>query len=224
MKESKSILLVAMSLLMVLSMAACGGGSEPASTGSGAQASSKPAASSAPAQTGGGSSGGGRDADKLRNELSEGYMGLTENGEFMYYAGNDDTSRALLMFYNPADAKHYVFAGPVTESEEEGWLEITDEKDNLGLLFAVEAVDGGIVLDMGDLGSAILGEATVEDVIAAMLAIEGGTSPVTPGEGAGADEPVGDDEEYVGEDEEYVEDDGEYVDEEYVEDEELEEE
>lgn len=214
MKRIKKLSVLAIGLTMLFSLAACGSDDKASSsspaTSTAPIASSKPATSNAPAASGGGS-GTKRDATALKSELIEGYMGVSENGEFMYYAGNDDGSRALLMFYNPANAEHYVFAGPVTVSDEEGYLSITDEQDNLGLLFAVEEVDGGIVLEMGDLGSAILGEASVEDVVAAMLAIEDGTSPVTPGENGGGDEELEDEE--VG--------DEELLDEEMLEDEEL---
>lgn len=122
-----------------------------------------------------------RDIDALKSVLVEAYMGLTETGEGVYYAGSENGEIGLLMFLSSDASEHYVFVGPMADNGN-GTLTITDERDGITLTFSVSAIEDGVEIDMGDeLGTAILGEATVDEVIDAMVLIENGTMPVLPG-------------------------------------------
>lgn len=120
------------------------------------------------------------DPDNLRSLFVEAYMGLTEDGAGVYYAGSADGSIALLMFLDADAMEHYVFVGPIVDNGG-GSVTITDEEDGLTLTFSVTSFADGIVIDMGDeLGIATLGDADVDEVIDAMLEIENLTTAVVP--------------------------------------------
>lgn len=125
------------------------------------------------------SSSSGRDTDELKNKLAEAYMGLTEDGAGVYYAGSLDGEIGLLMLLDEGNAEHYVFVGPVVDNGG-GSVTITDEQDGLTLTFSVYDHEDGIEIDMGDdLGTAVLEETDVDEVIDRMIEIESSTTALS---------------------------------------------
>lgn len=178
-------------MMVVLSLGLCGcGGSD--SKEESTEKTSAPAATEASAteEPEAGSeeetetSDSGEDEDiyeYLKNNLDTGRMGLTENGEGVYYAATSDCSTCLLVFADPESAKSANFVGPasITEGDDGEYVTITDNDSGNSITFSVtQQEDGTWILDMGDLGMAAVEDCTVSECVDAFKAIDEGTVPV----------------------------------------------
>lgn len=108
--------------------------------------------------------------------LTECYSGETEAGETFIYAANDDGTFCSVLVIDQDD--NYVsFVGEGTFDEENGTVTITDEVSEMALTFGVAVNDDDtLTLDMGDLGSATVQEATLAVSVQGLkYAVENGT-------------------------------------------------
>lgn len=108
--------------------------------------------------------------------LTECYSGETEAGETFIYAANDDGTFCSVLVIDQDD--NYVsFVGEGTFDEENGTVTITDEVSEMALTFGVVVNDDDtLTLDMGDLGSATVEEATLAVAVQGLkYAVENGT-------------------------------------------------
>ena len=108
--------------------------------------------------------------------LTECYSGETEAGETFIYAANDDGTFCSVLVIDQDD--NYVsFVGEGTFDEENGTVTITDEVSEMALTFGVIVNDDDtLTLDMGDLGSATVEEATLAVAVQGLkYAVENGT-------------------------------------------------
>ena len=108
--------------------------------------------------------------------LTECYSGETEAGETFIYAANDDGTFCSVLVIDQDD--NYVsFVGEGTFDEENGTVTITDEVSEMALTFGVAVNDDDtLTLDMGDLGSATVEEATLAVAVQGLkYAVENGT-------------------------------------------------
>lgn len=108
--------------------------------------------------------------------LTECYSGETEAGETFIYAANEDGTFCSVLVIDQDD--NYVsFVGEGTFDEENGTVTITDEVSEMALTFGVAVNDDDtLTLDMGDLGSATVQEATLAVAVQGLkYAVENGT-------------------------------------------------
>lgn len=108
--------------------------------------------------------------------LTECYSGETEAGETFIYAANEDGTFCSVLVIDQDD--NYVsFVGEGTFDEENGTVTITDEVSEMSLTFGVAVNDDDtLTLDMGDLGSATVQEATLAVAVQGLkYAVENGT-------------------------------------------------
>lgn len=108
--------------------------------------------------------------------LTECYSGETEAGETFIYAANEDGTFCSVLVIDQDD--NYVsFVGEGTFDEENGTVTITDEVSEMSLTFGVTVNDDDtLTLDMGDLGSATVQEATLAVAVQGLkYAVENGT-------------------------------------------------
>ena len=108
--------------------------------------------------------------------LTECYTGETEAGETFIYAANEDGTFCSVLVIDQDD--NYVsFVGEGTFDEENGTVTITDEVSAMALTFGVAVNDDDtLTLDMGDLGSATVEEATLAVAVQGLkYAVENGT-------------------------------------------------
>lgn len=108
--------------------------------------------------------------------FNECYAGITDDENTYAYLGFGD-EMAALMFYNADSNESGSFVGSYETDEDNGAITITDESLGVTMTFTVEEVADGYLLDMGDIGSAIVGEVSTEDFVEAMQAIAEGTEP-----------------------------------------------
>ena len=111
-----------------------------------------------------------------RQILTECYSGETEAGENFIYAANDDGTFCSVLVIDQDD--NYVsFVGEGTFDEENSTVTITDEVSEMALTFGVAVNDDDtLTLDMGDLGSATVQEATLAVAVQGLkYAVENGT-------------------------------------------------
>ena len=108
--------------------------------------------------------------------LTECYLGVTEADETFIYAANEDGSFCSVLVIDQDD--NYVsFIGEGTFDEENATVTIDDEVSEMSLTFGVTANDDDtLTLDMGDLGSATVEEATLAVAVQGLkYAVENGT-------------------------------------------------
>ena len=108
--------------------------------------------------------------------LTECYSGETEAGETFIYAANEDGTFCSVLVIDQDD--NYVsFIGKGTFDEENATVTIEDEVSEMSLTFGVTANDDDtLTLDMGDLGSATVQEATLAVAVQGLkYAVENGT-------------------------------------------------
>lgn len=155
----KKLLAVLMALVLAFALTACGGTAEPANDGTDESESTK--------------------ITDLESVCDVAYMGVTEAGEGMYYAGASDGSFAVVLFANPETLETASFVGPCTIGDE-GYLTVSDETNGLSLTFGVyQLEDGSYYLDLGEeLGGAVVAACEVSEVLDAMQTIDDGGIPV----------------------------------------------
>ena len=108
--------------------------------------------------------------------LTECYSGETEAGETFIYAANEDGTFCSVLVIDQNN--NYVsFIGEGTFDEENATVTIEDEVSEMSLTFGVTANDDDtLTLDMGDLGSATVQEATLAVAVQGLkYAVENGT-------------------------------------------------
>jgi hypothetical protein len=162
-KKIVSLLLALAMMLSVCMLSACGGTDEPAVE---------------PSVEGEGGEQGVALTD-LEGLVDVAYMGLTEAGEGMYYAGASDGSFAIVLFADPQSLNTVSFVGPC-EVANDNQLTVTDQVNGLALTFSVyQLEDGSWYLDLGEeLGGAVVAACEVADVLTAMQTINDGGNPV----------------------------------------------
>lgn len=108
--------------------------------------------------------------------LTECYSGQTEAGETFIYAANDDGTFCSVLVINDQD-EFVSFIGEGTFDEENNTVTIDDEVSEMSLTFGVTVNDDNtLTLDMGDLGSATVEEATLAVAVQGLkYAVENGT-------------------------------------------------
>lgn len=113
---------------------------------------------------------------QMGNTLTECYSGVTEAGETFIYGDNDDGTFCSVIVINDND-EYVSFIGEGTFDEENGMVTITDEISEMSLTFGVAVNDDDtLTLDMGDLGSATVEEATIAVAVQGLkYAVENGT-------------------------------------------------
>ena len=113
---------------------------------------------------------------QMGNALTECYSGVTEAGETFIYGDNDDGTFCSVIVINDND-EYVSFIGEGTFDEENGTVTITDEISEMSLTFGVAVNDDDtMTLDMGDLGSATVEEATIAVAVQGLkYAVENGT-------------------------------------------------
>jgi len=113
--------------------------------------------------------------DWLESVLTHGYMGVTSDGGTIYCAMGDDY--CVLVFLDADTARSASFVGPYTDHGD-GAMTVTDMYNELALTFGVTNVEGGHLIDLGDLGSAVVAEVSVVDVLQGLQVIEDQATPV----------------------------------------------
>lgn len=116
--------------------------------------------------------------DALSQLVTVNYLGMTEADEPVVFCANDDISFAILGVADPATNNSFTMVGNVTE-QENGWLTITDETNNLSLTFEVISnEDGTITLDMGDTGKCTIAACSQQEALDTLQIIATYTNPV----------------------------------------------
>ncbi len=183
--KTKKMLIVfaaALAVVAMLALAACGGGSSSSSAKASSASSSAAASTSASASASAKTSSSGDVFDQAIAKMTEYYMGVTEAGETVYYAGND--TEAILCFLDPASAKSASFVGSVTSAGTDSagapMLTVTDSTTGNTLTFSVaQGTDGTVVLDMGSsLGKATIAACTADEIATAFKQINAGATEV----------------------------------------------
>ena len=115
----------------------------------------------------------------LENQLSEAYMGLTEDGIGVYYAGNDDGSIGILLFADPDSKETASFVGTVEQVGRHA-LRITDESSQSTMTFGITRLeDNTLLLDLGeDIGKAQIEACKISEVLDAMKVISDNANPL----------------------------------------------
>ncbi len=109
--------------------------------------------------------------------LTSFYMGITDDeNTYAYVALNDDNSFGGVMFYDVSSNESGSWVGECTDNGD-GTLTVSDESNGTTLTFSVEMVDDAYLLDMGDIGQALVGECSKDEFVAAAEAIDAGSAP-----------------------------------------------
>ena len=73
-----------------------------------------------------------------------------------------------MVVYDPSSNQYVSFIGPVTNPSE-NQVQITDAVNGMSLTFAVTAAsDGGVLIDLGDQGNAVLAQCDINEVLTAI--------------------------------------------------------
>ena len=112
----------------------------------------------------------------LTATMTEGYMGVLEDGATAYFAVGDvdDGAYAVLAFMNTEQTQHASFVGWFVDNED-GTFSVADEYNGLEITIALEAVEGGYLIDIGEAGSGKIAPVDVADVIEAFVIIHNET-------------------------------------------------
>ncbi len=99
-------------------------------------------------------------------------MGVSDKGETFYYAESPDGSQGAMLVYEPNSNKYVSYVG-ATSNPEQGYVRITDIQSGNALQFQVTAADnqGNVVIDLGDLGNAVLAKCDISEVMKCFQAI-----------------------------------------------------
>lgn len=93
-------------------------------------------------------------------------MGVSDKGETFYYAESPDGSQGAMLVYDPSTNKYVSYVGN-TSQPEANYVRITDIQSGNALQFEVTAGDeeGNVVIDLGDLGNAVLAKCEISEVM-----------------------------------------------------------
>ncbi|MCR5666650.1 MAG: hypothetical protein K6G01_07440 [Eubacterium sp.] len=117
-------------------------------------------------------------SDDVWSQFTYYYAGITDDeSTYMYLALNDDNTYGCALFYDSSSAESGSWVGEVTTDEDNSIMTISDENNGTSLSFSVEQYDDGYLLDMGDVGSALVGDVDGDSFAAAANAISEGTEP-----------------------------------------------
>lgn len=110
--------------------------------------------------------------------LTECYMGKNDAGETFIYAGNDDGSYSQVLVID-AENNFASFIGEASYDEENDIITVMDEISNMSLGFSlIDNGDGTITMDLGDLGTASLEEASIANAVQGLKFCEVNCTPV----------------------------------------------
>ena len=110
--------------------------------------------------------------------FDEFYAGVTDDeNTYMLLAFGNDGALGCVMFVDTSTSKSGSWVGDVTTDEENNLLSISDENNGTSLGFSVEASGNGYKLDMGDLGTALVGSVDKDAFAAAAKEVEEGSVP-----------------------------------------------
>ncbi len=100
-------------------------------------------------------------------------MGASDKGEMFYYAESPDGSQGAMLVYDPSTNKYVSYVGD-TSQPEANYVRITDIQSGNALQFEVTAGDneGNVVIDLGDLGTAVLAKCDISEVMACFQNID----------------------------------------------------
>ena len=102
------------------------------------------------------------DLDALAEVITEAYGGMSDQEEYIGFGANEDGSFAIMFFFN--EEEHVSFVGPAVV--EDALVTISDEVNGMSIAFEViEATEDGVVLDMGDVGTAVLAPIEIDELI-----------------------------------------------------------
>ena len=102
------------------------------------------------------------DLDAIAANITEAYGGISDQEEYIGFGVNEDGSFAIMFFFN--EEEHVSFVGPAVVEDE--LVTISDEVNGMAIAFEViEATEDGVVLDLGDVGTAVLAPIEIEDLI-----------------------------------------------------------
>lgn len=105
------------------------------------------------------------DLSDLEEVITEAYKGLTNSAEEFYYAGNDDGSFTIILVVNPETGETTSLVG-ACEQGDDNLFTVTDEDSGSSLTFSMDPQDdGGILLDLGDLGQAVIAKVDTSYVL-----------------------------------------------------------
>ena len=163
----KKWLVFLLALALALSFAACGGSAKPAAVPAAAPQAPAAELASEPAEepvaeeeltyT--------LDYDAIAAWVDGGYLGLSDAGEAIVLAFNEDMTMAGMIFGDPDSGDAASFFGEMVDNGD-GTVTINDEVNGLSMTFGVEQVsDTVMALDMGE----ELGAAQIEAVPLDML-------------------------------------------------------
>ncbi|MDF2613277.1 MAG: hypothetical protein K0S71_1063 [Clostridia bacterium] len=114
----------------------------------------------------------------LEGEMTEAYMGVTEAEEGFYYASNADGSLTIIIVADPKTAETASFVGK-SEQVSDNQLTVTDETSGTSLTFSISPQDDGtLLLDLGNLGQAVIAECEPSVVLEAMQVVNDNGIPV----------------------------------------------
>ena len=192
MKNSKTkFLTIAASaaLVAMLGLAACGGSSSSASSASASASSASASASSASASTASASAesasassaeassaaaSSAASSDKVDvSSWTDAWMGVSDKGETFYYAESPDGTQGAMLVYDPSTNKYVSYVGSTSQPAEH-YVRITDIQSGNALQFEVTAADeaGNVVIDLGELGKAVLAKCDISEVMKCFQTID----------------------------------------------------
>ena len=100
-------------------------------------------------------------------------MGASDKGETFYYAESPDGSQGAMLVYDPSSNNYVSYVGS-TSQPQQGYVRITDIQSGNALQFEVTAADneGNVIIDLGDLGKAVLAKCDISEVMKCFQAID----------------------------------------------------
>lgn len=106
------------------------------------------------------------------------YMGKNDAGETFIYAGNDDGSYSQVLVIDEED-NFVSFIGEASYDEANDIITVMDEISNMSLGFSLlDNGDETVTMDLGDLGTAVLEEASIANAVQGLKYCEVNGTPV----------------------------------------------
>lgn len=111
----------------------------------------------------------------IQETYTECYAGITDDEVTYAYVAFSEDNQGIFMFLDSSNNTSGSFVGTTVVDENTGIITITDETVGVDFSFGVTEVDGGYILDMGDLGTAQVEPVSAEEFTEAFYAIAVGT-------------------------------------------------